>query len=272
MSIASAGQSKEVSVDGIHDMGGTQGWGTVTIPPDEPVFAEPWEAKAFAFGALRPAVRRESRRHAPRHRPPAPPRLPRRRVLRRWLGVETMLVDSGVLAPGAVVARARKLRGEEVDEPADPEPNKPDYQPTAAGSIRQIDAKPRRAGRPRAHQAAHAGHTRRPLHPRTPATSSPSGAGAPRHTPTSSPRTPSTSTPSPSTPRSCGVTMPSPSRSRSTCTTTTWSGAMTAGTSIRPPGRRPGAEALESLLVGGLIDPNVVDGLIKRYETDEVPR
>ena len=39
-------------MDGIHDMGGTHGWGTVTIPPDEPVFAEPWEAKAFAFGAL----------------------------------------------------------------------------------------------------------------------------------------------------------------------------------------------------------------------------
>ena len=32
-------------VDGIHDMGGTQGWGTVTIDPDEPVFAEPWEGK-----------------------------------------------------------------------------------------------------------------------------------------------------------------------------------------------------------------------------------
>ena len=39
-------------MDGIHDMGGTQGWGTVVIDPDEPVFAEPWEAKAFAFGAL----------------------------------------------------------------------------------------------------------------------------------------------------------------------------------------------------------------------------
>ena len=39
-------------MDGIHDMGGTQGWGTVAIPSDEPVFAEPWEAKAFAFGAF----------------------------------------------------------------------------------------------------------------------------------------------------------------------------------------------------------------------------
>ena len=39
-------------MDGIHDMGGTQGWGSVVIDPDEPVFHEPWEAKAFAFGAL----------------------------------------------------------------------------------------------------------------------------------------------------------------------------------------------------------------------------
>jgi nitrile hydratase accessory protein len=37
-------------VDGIHDMGGTEGWGPVSAPSrDEPVFAEPWEGRAFGL-------------------------------------------------------------------------------------------------------------------------------------------------------------------------------------------------------------------------------
>jgi nitrile hydratase beta subunit len=151
-------------VDGIHDMGGTEGWGTVRIPPDEPVFAEPWEAKVFAFGAL--SARLSGRNlDAMRH---AIDRLhPFDYVANgysgRWLGcTETMLVESGVLAPGAVEARARKLRGEDVEEPPDPEPNKPDYKPTAAGSLRETDREPRFAvgDRVRAKARAHSGHTR----------------------------------------------------------------------------------------------------------------
>jgi nitrile hydratase len=40
-------------VDGIADMGGTPGWGP-THPPerDEPVFAEPWQGRAFAVALL----------------------------------------------------------------------------------------------------------------------------------------------------------------------------------------------------------------------------
>src|SRR5262249_34515817 len=48
--------SRGGQLDGIHDMGGTHGWGTVEIDPDEPVFAEPWEGKAFAFGAMSPRL------------------------------------------------------------------------------------------------------------------------------------------------------------------------------------------------------------------------
>ncbi len=158
-------------MDGIHDMGGTQGWGMVTIPDDEPVFAEPWEAKAFAFGALSARLsgqNLDAMRHAiDRQHPHA---YLADGYYGRWLGcVETMLVDSGVLAPGAVEARARRLRGEDVIEPADPTPSKPDYQPTAAGSLRQIDDQPRFAAgdlvRTRPH--AHAGHTRLPRYTRS---------------------------------------------------------------------------------------------------------
>ena len=75
-------------MDGIHDMGGTQGWGTVVIDPDEPVFAEPWEAQGVRLrGSLRPPLGHQPRRDAPRHRSPAPPRLPRRRLLRPVAGL-----------------------------------------------------------------------------------------------------------------------------------------------------------------------------------------
>ena len=217
-------------MDGIHDMGGTAGLGHGDDPARRARLRRAVGGEGVRFRCpLRPAVRPESRRHAPRHRPPAPPRLPRRRVLRPVARRASRRCSWTVAcSPRGGGARARKLRGEEVDEPADPEPNKPDYQPTAAGSIRQIDAKPRLppGDRVRTKPQAHAGHTRdSPLHPAhtgnvvavRPA------QVLPDTTPTSSPRTPSTSTPSPSTPRSCGVTTPSPSRSRSTCTTTTWS-------------------------------------------------
>ena len=132
-------------MDGIHDMGGTQGWGTVTIDPDEPVFAEPWEGKAFAYGALSARLsgtNLDAMRHAIDRQHPYDYLADG--YYGRWLGcVETLLVDSGVLAPGAVEARARRLRGEDVEEPAEPALNKPDYQPTAAGSLREVSDPPR---------------------------------------------------------------------------------------------------------------------------------
>jgi nitrile hydratase len=157
-------------MDGIHDMGGTEGWGRVAIPPDEPVFAAPWEARAFAFGALSARLSGQNlnaMRHAIDRQHPYNYLVDG--YYGRWLGaVETMLVDSGVLAEGAVVARARKLRGADVSEPPDPAPNKPDYQPTGDGSLREIDTKPRFAvgDRVRTRAHAHPGHTRLPRYTR----------------------------------------------------------------------------------------------------------
>ncbi len=151
-------------MDGIHDMGGTQGWGIVVIDPDEPVFHVPWEAKAFAFGALSARLsgqNLDAMRHAIDRQHPVDYLADG--YYGRWLGaVETMLIDSGVLAPGAVEARARKLRGEDVEEPPAPSEHKPDYQPTAGGSLRRTDRQPRFAvgDRVRAKTHAHAGHTR----------------------------------------------------------------------------------------------------------------
>ncbi|MGH3853040.1 MAG: nitrile hydratase subunit beta [Pseudonocardiaceae bacterium] len=133
-------------MSGIADLGGTQGWGRVMRPvAGEPVFARTWEGRAFALTLV--SMSRVSGRNldAARH---ALERLDRDDYFAdgyygRWLsGTELMLVDSAILAPGAVEARTRRLRGEDVEEPPAPRPNKPDYAPTAAGSLRAVDQPP----------------------------------------------------------------------------------------------------------------------------------
>jgi len=132
-------------MDGIADMGGTEGWGP-THPPrvDEPVFPEPWRGRAFALTLL--SIRLagwniDAFRHAVE-------RLDRNAYLAegydgRWLNAaELVLTDSAVLAPEAVEARARNLLGQHVPEPPPSQPVRPDYKPTAEGSLRAVDAAP----------------------------------------------------------------------------------------------------------------------------------
>jgi nitrile hydratase beta subunit len=153
-------------VDTIADMGGMQGFGEIEYPIDneEPPFKHEWEKRAFAMALLSmrtSGTNLDTFRHA----------LARQHPLEylqdgyygRWLNcAENLLMDSSIIAPGAVEARARKLRGEEVEEPPAPEPNKPDYKPTAAGSIRKIDDPPKfKVGdRVRARLMSPPGHTR----------------------------------------------------------------------------------------------------------------
>jgi nitrile hydratase len=155
-------------MDGIADLGGTDGWGPARPPsPDEPVFGQPWEGRAFAMTLL--AMGRISGRNldAFRH---ALERLNPGEYFEdgyygRWLhAAELMLVESAILAPDAVDARMRNLSGEHVEEPAAPEPNKPDYAPTAAGSLRTVEEAPTfTVGESvRAKDMSPAGHTRLP--------------------------------------------------------------------------------------------------------------
>ncbi|MYA86724.1 MAG: nitrile hydratase subunit beta [Acidimicrobiaceae bacterium] len=153
-------------MDGIHDMGGMQGWGTVAIDPDEPVFREPWHGRAFAMGAMSMGLsgtNLDAFRHGLERLHPYDYLVDG--YYGRWLAcAETLLVDSGVLAPGAVEARARNLTGETVDEPADVEENKPTYERGGAGSLREIDEVPAFSpgDRVRAKDMRTGGHTRMP--------------------------------------------------------------------------------------------------------------
>jgi nitrile hydratase subunit beta len=133
-------------MDSIADMGGTPGWGPVRAPdPAEPVFAEPWQGRAFALTVL--AMGRISGRNVDAFRH-ALERLDRAAYLDhgyygRWLAAaELMLTDSAILARGAVEARARALAGEDVAEPPVPQARRPDYAPTAPGSLRIVEHDP----------------------------------------------------------------------------------------------------------------------------------
>ena len=155
-------------MDGIHDMGGMQGWGTVAIDPDEPVFREGWYGRAFAMGAMSMGLsgtNLDAFRHGLERLHPS--EYLGDGYYGRWLAcAETLLVDSGVLAPGAVEARARNLMGESVEEPADVEAHKPVYERGGPGSLREIDdpAAFSPGDRVRAKDMRAGGHTRLPAY------------------------------------------------------------------------------------------------------------
>src|SRR4051812_28812813 len=129
----------------VHDMGGRDRFfGPLPpIDPDEPAFHEHWEGRAFALALLANRVA-GANLHAFRHaieRVPEPDYLSG--YYERWLAsAEILLLDSGILAPGAVEARPRTLRGEDVDEPAPPEPHKPEMPSGGPGNLRQVDSSP----------------------------------------------------------------------------------------------------------------------------------
>ncbi|MFR9802489.1 SH3-like domain-containing protein [Pseudonocardia sp. RS010] len=131
----------------VSDLGGTPGHGRVPAPePGEPVFGERWEGRAFALTAF--TMGRIAGRNLEAFRETldglSPAEYHGSGYYGRWLhAAEAMLVASAILAPGAVDARARRLAGEAVDEPPDPvAPARPDYAPTAPGSLRTIEAAP----------------------------------------------------------------------------------------------------------------------------------
>lgn len=154
-------------MDGIHDMGGMQGWGTVRIDPAEPVFAQTWHGRAFALGLASmgaSGTNLDAFRHGLERLHPVDYLVDG--YYGRWLScAELLCVDSGVLAPGAVDARARRLRGEAVQEPTDSTVCKPQYARGGPGSLRKIEAAPAFA----VGKAVRAKTFRKPGHTRLPA-------------------------------------------------------------------------------------------------------
>jgi len=151
------------AVDGIHDLGGMQGFGPVVVEPDEPVFHAGWEGRVFALVSFvigRGLANTDAFRHAIERLPP---------VLYltagyygRWLAaLERLLVEKGVLAPGDVEAR---LAGRGPSAGAPP----PAGAVPARGAMRDVAARPRFAvGDAVVARSIHpAGHTRLPRYVR----------------------------------------------------------------------------------------------------------
>jgi nitrile hydratase subunit beta len=94
-------------VDGIHDLGGMQGFGPVEIEVDEPVFHQRWEGRVFAMaGAISlqgfntPTFRHSIERMDPAHYLSSS-------YYEHWLtGVTTLLVKAGIVSAAELTSRA----------------------------------------------------------------------------------------------------------------------------------------------------------------------
>jgi nitrile hydratase len=98
-------------VDGIHDLGGVDGFGPVEAEPDEPVFHAPWEGQVFAMTravGMMGAWGIDRARFAIEQLPPAV--YLASSYYERWLaGLEANLVDHGILGADEL-AEGRSLR------------------------------------------------------------------------------------------------------------------------------------------------------------------
>jgi nitrile hydratase len=95
-------------VDGIHDLGGMQGFGAVEVEPDEPVFHFPWEGRMFALagsalvvgGFNTPMFRHAIERMDPAHYLSSS-------YYEHWLtAVATLFVEAGAISPEELEERA----------------------------------------------------------------------------------------------------------------------------------------------------------------------
>jgi nitrile hydratase len=96
-------------MDGIHDLGGMSGFGAVEVERNEPVFHEPWQARAFALNQLGIRVLKAYNVHEYRHSVERmdPVHYLSASYYERWLtGVATLLVEKGVVTHAELEARA----------------------------------------------------------------------------------------------------------------------------------------------------------------------
>jgi nitrile hydratase beta subunit len=93
-------------MNGIHDMGGMDGFGPVVREPNEPVFHADWERRMYALAGLAMRLARSNSdefRHAIERIPPA--RYLASSYYERWLAAaETLLVEHGVVTREELLA------------------------------------------------------------------------------------------------------------------------------------------------------------------------
>lgn len=131
-------------MDGIHDLGGKHGFGKVEREVDEPVFHAPWEAKMFSIMLASGAAGawRNSDRFRHNIERIDPVSYLNDGYYGRWLGgIETGLVEAGILSSTEVQERYLTLGGSDTDRVGarpvtNPDPLGP--MPDALGSQRSV--------------------------------------------------------------------------------------------------------------------------------------
>ena len=149
-------------MDGIHDLGGMHGFGSVAKEIDEPVFHAPWEGRVFALVNLALALgvgNLDAFRHAIERMEPAA--YLTAGYYGRWLAaLQTLLIEQGVVTPAEIAAHRRGT-------PC-PMETMPSLVPGTPLAQRTVASAPRFAvGQPvRARNIHPAGHTRLPRYVR----------------------------------------------------------------------------------------------------------
>jgi nitrile hydratase subunit beta len=156
-------------MDGIHDLGGKQGFGAISREANEPVFHARWEGRVFGMnlvGAGGAARNVDHFRHAVERIDPVA--YLTHGYYGRWLGgLETMMVEAGVLDAAAITRRAIELGAHADDriasQPASP-PDRVDYPPAELGNQRPVRSVARFRVGDRVRTLCHGapGHTRLP--------------------------------------------------------------------------------------------------------------
>ena len=93
-------------MNGVHDMGGMDGFGKVEIEPNEPVFHEEWEGRVMALVRAMGAAGAFNIDTSRFYREALPPHVYlSSSYYKKWLlGLEDLLVDQGYVAPDEVEA------------------------------------------------------------------------------------------------------------------------------------------------------------------------
>ena len=156
-------------MNGVHDMGGMHGMGSIQPEPDEPVFHERWEARAFALVRAMGAFGRwniDASRHQ-RELIPAAEQL-RMSYYERWLaGLTKLLLKHGFIS-AEELASGKAAPGHARQTPALPAQKVPAFVAQGAPASRDSGARRRfQPGQPvRARNLNPTGHTRLPRYVR----------------------------------------------------------------------------------------------------------
>ena len=156
-------------MNGVHDMGGMAGLGPIAPEVGEPLFHEPWEARALALTLAAGAWRRwnlDASRHA-RELIPGPDYL-RMSYYERWTaGLVTLMTEAGLITAGELAAGRPDPDAPRATPPLDADAARAMIR-RGGGALRQSDAPPRFAvgDQVRARNIHPAGHTRLPRYAR----------------------------------------------------------------------------------------------------------